>query len=211
MIITKYKHACFTVELNNEVLVVDPGVFSDDFVPSANITSIVITHEHADHFDPDQLADIFAVNPEAVVISTQAIVNKVSTRPNRAVQPGDKIEIGAFTLQFFGGEHAVIHSSLPIIANLGVLINHTLYYPGDSFSLPDQAIDTLAIPAAAPWAKVGEVIDFLLEVKPRFAFPTHDAILSETGQAMTDQMLSNKAQAAGITYRRIDDQPLEVA
>lgn len=211
MIITKYKHACFTVEHDNQILVVDPGVFSDDFVPAENIVAVIITHAHSDHFDPEQLANIFALNPNARLISLKEIIDQLPDYSRHIVQAADHLTVGAFELAFFGGQHAEVHSSIPRIANLGVLINRTLYYPGDSFFMPDQPVDILALPAAAPWAKISEAIDFLLAVKPRLAFPTHDAILSETGQAIADQMLASKARTNNITYERIDHQPLDVA
>jgi L-ascorbate metabolism protein UlaG (beta-lactamase superfamily) len=211
MIITKYDHACFAVEHTNEILVVDPGAFSSDFVSSPNISVIVITHAHADHFDLDQLAAIFADTPYAVLVAPQAIIDAVPDRSGIAISAGDQLNVGAFDLVFYGGQHAEIHSSIPSISNVGVLINQMIYYPGDSFALPDQSIDVLALPAAAPWAKVSEIIDFLIAVKPRLAFPTHDAILSPTGQAVVDAMLLKKAQSINCIYQRIDAHPLEVA
>ena len=68
MKLTKYEHACFTLETAGEVLVVDPGSFTDDFVVTDNIAAIVVTHEHADHFDPDKLAAIYAKNPNLSLI-----------------------------------------------------------------------------------------------------------------------------------------------
>ena len=56
MKLTKYEHACFTVEdTSGNVLVVDPGSFSKNFVVPNNVVGIVITHEHADHFNTDIL------------------------------------------------------------------------------------------------------------------------------------------------------------
>lgn len=211
MIITKYAHACFTVEKDNQILVVDPGVFSEDFTPVDRIVGVVVTHEHSDHFDPDQLAAIFSLNPDAMLITTKEITQKASAYPSHTVMPGAKVTVGAFQLEFFGGEHAEIHSSFPKIQNLSLLINDGIYYPGDSFTLPNRPVDILALPAAAPWSKISESIDFLLAVKPRLAFPTHDAILSDTGQAIADRMLASRASANGISYQRIDGHPLEVA
>jgi len=156
MKLTKYEHACFTLETAGEVLVVDPGSFTDDFVVTDNIAAIVVTHEHADHFDPDKLAAIYAKNPNAVFVSLPAIVDKLPGHKSHAVRPGDKVDIGPFRLRFFGGKHALIHVSLPLIDNLGVLINDTVYYPGDSFTLPNTPVDVLALPVGAPWLKLSE-------------------------------------------------------
>lgn len=203
MRLAKYEHACFTVEKDGQVLVVDPGGFSSDFIAPANVIAVVVTHQHGDHFDPDILAAIHAKNPDAILLADQAVVDTVPEFRSQAVRSGDNVSVGSYTLAFFGGKHAEIHHSMPIIPNLGVLINDLLYYPGDSLTIPNAPVDTLAIPAAAPWLKIGEAMDFLLAVKPRFAFPTHDAISSEIGKELIDAMLGKTATTAGIEYRRL--------
>jgi probable F420-dependent oxidoreductase len=84
------------------------------------------------------------------------------------------VTVGDFTLRFFGGTHAVIHSSIPTIENVGVLVNEELYYPGDSYAVPEGIeVDTLAAPLGAPWLKIGEAMDYVLAVKDCFtAFRT---------------------------------------
>ena len=46
-------------------------------------------------------------------------------------------------------------------------------------------MDVVAVPAAAPWLKVSEAMDFITAVKPKKAFLMHDIMLSDTGQACT--------------------------
>lgn len=210
MQLVKYEHACFTVEKDGQLLVVDPGNFSSDFIAPAGVVAVVITHEHADHFDRDLLAAIIDKNPEALIVAHSSITTNIEVFQTRSVDVGDRVSIGPFDLEFFGGEHAMIHADIPVIINLGVMINDLLYYPGDSFTLPDnRSVDTLAIPAAAPWMKLSEAMDYLAAVRPRFAFPTHDAILSSEGQALADRLLGMVAEQNNIDYRRLDG-PLEI-
>lgn len=209
MRITKYQHACFTVEHDEKVLVVDPGAFSTDFIAPEHVVAVVITHEHGDHFDHDQLAAIIDKNPDAVILAHESIISQVVTGEVHSVAPGDVTTVGPFSLEFFGGQHALIHKNTPVIANIGVLINDLLYYPGDSFVLPGKPVDTLALPASAPWMKISEAMDYLSTVQPRLAFPTHDAILSDTGKSITDMWLKKAADENDIEYKRIED-PIEV-
>ena len=51
MKLTKYEHACFSVEHDGMTLVVDPGNFTTDFIAPEGVIAVVITHEHSDHFD----------------------------------------------------------------------------------------------------------------------------------------------------------------
>ncbi|HEU5121957.1 MAG TPA: hypothetical protein VFT59_03855, partial [Candidatus Saccharimonadales bacterium] len=69
--------------------------------------------------------------------------------------------------------------------------------------LPGVPVDTLALPAGGPWMKEGEAMDFLATVKPRLAFPTHDALLSETGKSVSDNWLSGHAALNAIEYQRL--------
>jgi L-ascorbate metabolism protein UlaG (beta-lactamase superfamily) len=204
MQLTKYEHACFTLETAGETLVVDPGKFTTDFVVTDTIAAIVITHEHADHFDPELLEKIFKKNPNAVVVSLQSIINKLPGHKSKAVVAGDKIEIGPFRMRFYGSKHAMIHSSMPLIDNIGVFVNDTVYYPGDSFTLPNTPVDVLALPVGAPWLKMSECMDFLAAVKPLLAFPTHDAVLSVIGKSLPDHILPIVASKIGSEYKRID-------
>lgn len=205
MKLTKYEHACFTVEKDGQVLVVDPGGFSTDFIAPDHVVAVVVTHIHGDHFDPEQLAAIIDKNPDATVLGHEAVTAQIEAFKTQTVSAGDKLSVGPFDLAFTGGEHALIHSTIPMIANLGVMINDLLYYPGDSFVLPGTAVDTLALPAGAPWMKTGEAMNFLLAVMPRFAFPTHDAFLSDAGKDQADRLLGDIARQNGIGYARLTD------
>src|SRR4051812_14110075 len=126
MELIKYEHACFTVEKDEQLLVVDPGEFSSDFIAPEHAIGIIITHEHADHLDHEKIAAIIDKNPDAIIIGPEAITSQIEAFETKSVTPGETITIGPFSLEFFGGKHAVIHSSIPVIENLGVLVNDLL-------------------------------------------------------------------------------------
>lgn len=209
MNITKYGHACFTASQDEQILVVDPGSYSPDFIAPEHVVGVVITHAHGDHYDHDQLAAIIDKNPEAIIVGPETVTSTIEVFQTRTVKPSDRITIGPFTLEFFGGEHAIIHSTIEPAVNVAVLINDLLYYPGDAFTLPFRPVDTLALPISAPWSKLSETIDFLGFVHPRLAFPTHDALLSDVGLEMTDRMLTKVATSIDSQYQRITE-PLEI-
>lgn len=202
MQLTKYEHACFTVEKDDKLLVVDPGEWSSDFIAPAGVVAIVVTHNHGDHFDHEQLEAIINENPNAVIIGPETVTSEIEVFNTKTVDTGDTLDVGPFHLEFFGGKHAVIHPSLPVTANIGVMINDLLYYPGDSLTLPGRAVDTLALPVSAPWLKISETIDFLSQIRPRLTFPTHDAILSDIGKELVDGRLGDTAEKQGTTYQR---------
>ena len=210
MELTKYEHACFTVEKNGNVIVVDPGSFTTDLVVPKKVVAIIITHEHGDHLDFDLISEIIDKNHGVVIIGPAEVTSKLSKFETRTVRGGDSFALEGFDLDFYGDDHATIHKDFPTAQNVGVLIEDRLYFPGDSFTMPEKSVDTLALPIAAPWLKIEEAIEFMKAVGARFTFPTHDAILSIQGKMVADNMLGNFAQVAGTEYRRIDGETIEI-
>lgn len=204
MKITKYEHACLLVEVDGKRLVVDPGGFTKSLGNPDNVVALVITHVHPDHLDELHIQELLNLNPDLKIFSTQEVADSLEEQRVTVVKAGDKEAVGPFTLEFFGGEHAVIHESLPRNQNICVMVNNTLYYPGDSFVEPDgRSVPVLALPVAAPWMKVSEAMDFLMAIKPRRAFPTHDSVLSDVGYAIHDRLLEGVAAKQGSEYTHL--------
>ena len=196
MIVTKREHACLSIEHEGATLVIDPGSFTEAF-EAEGLVGIVVTHEHPDHVTPEHLHRLLD-SAEGVELFAPAGV--AAAHPGFAwqiVSPGDARTAGPFALAFSGGRHAEIHRSIPVIDNVGVLVNGLLFYPGDSFTVPEVDVDTLAVPASAPWLKIGEVMDYVEAVKPRRAFATHDMVNSEAGNRMANVRIGRVTEAHG--------------
>jgi glyoxylase-like metal-dependent hydrolase (beta-lactamase superfamily II) len=197
MRITKYEHACFVAEIGEKKLVVDPGVFTVPLPDMNNIVAVVITHEHGDHWSADHLARILQNSPNAKFYGPAGVAAAATDSEFTVVHGGDKIEIEPFTLEFFGEKHAEIHSSIPIVDNVGVLINDEVYYGGDSFTQGPVGVPLLAVPASAPWLKIGEVIDYVTEAKPKRSFAVHEMINSVIGNGMANDRIKDATEAGG--------------
>ena len=201
MRVTKYEHSCLDIELGDRRLLIDPGIVSSSIPNYENIEAVIITHVHADHFDPIKVQAIYAQNPSVVIYTVQDVSNELQeTIPHHVVSGGMKVKAGSFQLEFFGGQHAVIHNSVPIIDNVGVMINNSLYYPGDSLTVPNTPINTLALPISAPWLKISEAMDFLTTLKPEQVFPVHDALLSDFGMQVNSTWLKIATDAIDTKY-----------
>lgn len=55
MKLTKLGHACVRLEKNGRALVIDPGALTPQDDALAGVEAVLVTHEHADHLDPDRL------------------------------------------------------------------------------------------------------------------------------------------------------------
>ncbi|MFD9648363.1 MBL fold metallo-hydrolase, partial [Streptomyces sp. NPDC059082] len=66
MKLTKKSHACVRLEKDGRTLVLDPGMFTEeDAVLGAD--ALLVTHEHADHFDEGRLRAALDADPAGEV------------------------------------------------------------------------------------------------------------------------------------------------
>ena len=200
MRISKYEHALLVLEQERAQLVLDPGSYSN--LPElTNVAAVVFTHLHDDHTSVDHAHKIKNKFPEAKIFGTQEVVDKLTGLGVQAVYHGDHYEVGPFQIDFYGDLHQIIHRSIPLVQNVGVMINSTLYYPGDSYTFPEQKVEVLACPTSAPWLRISDVIDFLDLVRPSKCFPTHNALLSEQGHALQNSRVQQIVEKHGGEFR----------
>lgn len=207
MRLTKLEHAALAIEDSGDVLFIDPGKFTTPITEATGVVAVVITHEHDDHWTPSQLDRILEQSPEARLFGPEGVVAAAAAAGYAVerVSPGDEVEAGPFRLRFFGGRHAVIHRSIPVIDNVGVLVNDALYYGGDSFDAPEGvAVDVLAAPAGAPWMKISESMDYVERVAPRRAFSTHEMVLSRAGKDLSHARLAWATAQGGGEYLALE-------
>ena len=197
MKLVKREHACLVVTQGSDTLIVDPGSFTLPLEDVTGVVAVVITHEHPDHWTPEHLDRIIAANPDARLFGPAGVAAAADGYDVTVVADGDTVEVGEFTLAFYGGKHAVIHSSIAVIDNVGVLVNGVLWYGGDSFTVPPVAVETVAVPAGAPWLKIGEVMDYVDTLAPKRSFPTHEMVLSVIGKGMANQRIASVTESHG--------------
>lgn len=181
MLVQKLGHACLlvTAESGNRVLI-DPGVWSDGFEDLTDLSGVLITHQHADHLDVDRLRTLLAANPRALVLADpdSATMLRETGIDATVAEHSHSYDMNGVTVDGVGRTHAQIHPDIPLVPNVGYVVAEQLFHPGDALTVPDRAVDVLALPAGAPWVKSGEVIDFLRAVSPRVAVPIHERTLA---------------------------------
>lgn len=175
------------VETGSARLLFDPGSFSHNYEQLRDLDAILITHQHADHLDTYFLPSMLKANPRAKLIvdpgsAEQEELVKLGL-PVTVAKVGDTIELDGAVVRAVGGNHAVIHPDWAVPPNIGYVVDGgAFYHPGDSLFVPDDKIDVLGLPTAAPWLKVGEALEFQRAVAPRVSVPIHDAVLSDIGR-----------------------------
>jgi len=210
MKLTKYEHACFVVEKDNQSIVVDPGSDSNNLKIPTNVTGILITHEHSDHFFPERIAQIRLVNPSAVVYGPSSIVSLIENA--KILENNQNFQVGNFEIHSFVGTHDLIHPESPMIPNVSYLIDTVIYYGGDSLWYPEDIHPKIvAIPISANWMRFSDAIEMLRVLRPQYAFPTHDRLLSDIGKTVADTHMTNFTKDYGVSYeRRGPSEPIEI-
>lgn len=200
MQITKYEHACLVLENQGKRVVIDPGAYTRPMDSIENVVAIVITHMHDDHCSEAQLDGILQNNPNAKIYGTDEVFQRLTDYQTTAIHHGDFYSEPGFTIEFFGDLHAEIHRSIPLLQNCGVMVNDSLYYPGDSYTKPDREVAMLACPTSAPWLKISDVMDFVEAVKPTRCFATHNVHLSKIGHDLNNGRVMQVVEAGGGTF-----------
>ncbi|MFH9736762.1 MBL fold metallo-hydrolase [Streptomyces roseolus] len=189
MRVIKYTHSCVRLERDDlGVLVIDPGIWSEpDALRGAD--AVLVTHEHADHVDVLRLAGLGV----PVYAPKGAVLPGIDTVE---VSAGEEFLAAGYRITAHGGRHATIYGDLPDCANLGYVVEESLYHPGDSLHVPVVPVETLLVPLYAPWMRTSEAIDFVREVGPERAVGIHDAQINERGLASVNGWLGEEARTA---------------
>jgi L-ascorbate metabolism protein UlaG (beta-lactamase superfamily) len=195
--ITHVGHSCVLVEAAGARLLVDPGAFTPGWEEIAGLDAVLVTHEHADHLDPDRFPALLERNPGARVVVEPGVAEQLRGSVGRDVEAlaaGATTTVGGLTITGVGGRHAVIHPDIPLIGNVGLLVQAdgepTFYHPGDMLTDVPAGVGVLAVPLNAPWCAVKETVEFARAAAAPIAFPVHDALLAPSGRGLYQRLLT---------------------
>jgi L-ascorbate metabolism protein UlaG (beta-lactamase superfamily) len=205
MQLTKFTHSCVRIDDGDRTLVFDPGTFSEVEEALDGADAVLITHEHMDHIDVDRLRaaalgdsrlSIWA--PESVAALLRDLGEQVVT-----AVPESTFDAAGFEVRTFGGQHALIHPTIPVVSNLGYLVAG-VYHPGDSLIVPPAPVETLLAPIHAPWSKSAEVIDFVISVRAPHVYQIHDGLLTPPGLQLVEGHVGRLGAEHGSEFRHLD-------
>ena len=204
MQLTHFGHSCLLASFSDgsggdTTVLFDPGAFSHGFEGITGLSAIMITHQHADHADLTRLPALLEGNPDAALYADPQTAAQLG-KPWQAVHVGDAFTVGHLNVRGVGGRHAVIHPEIPVIDNISYLVGDgdhpaRLMHPGDALYEPGEPVDVLATPAAAPWMKISEAVDYLRAVAPARAVPIHQAIIDPIARGVYYGRLSEMSNA----------------
>ncbi len=225
MKIHKLAHCCLVIDLKVEGdtsvgghagherrILLDPGFYSVEKHSKVNkIDIVLITHEHADHFHIESLKELIKNHPDVQVITNDVVGTILAQEgiEHHVMEQGNAVDMKGVHIEAYGKNHALMHKSLPLVSNVGFLIEERVsptlarkfFFPGDAFTLIDKEIDLLALPVSGPWMKISEAIDYALQLKPKKAFPVHDAVRFGSAHILPEKILG----ANGIEFIKLEE------
>jgi L-ascorbate metabolism protein UlaG (beta-lactamase superfamily) len=200
--LTKHNHACVAFEKDGASIVIDPGSFSPDAAEMlAGVEAILLTHEHFDHVHEAAINEALAARPGLRVYAPASLAGTFGAHPDQftAVSAGDELKVAGFTVTVHGTTHAAIHADIPVISNVGYLVDDAVYHPGDAYFVPEASVATLLLPTSGPWTKLGEAVDYVRAVRPQQTVQIHEMLLSEIGQNFSATLLGEQG-LTGIPF-----------
>lgn len=191
MKITKFGHACLLVEKNGVNLLIDPGSFTDlpDDLPV--IDAVIVSEEHYDHFNLDNLQKITSTEDSLQIYTTESVAQQIAEHnfSVHTITDSTTVDVQGVKITLTPIDHAVVYQKSPCIS-LTIAIDNDLYYPSDSFTVTDQKYKVLALPTSGPWFKVESAIEFTNAVASDIVIATHNALNSEIGNDVTHKFIT---------------------
>ncbi|MEI8143051.1 MAG: MBL fold metallo-hydrolase [Candidatus Berkelbacteria bacterium] len=149
MIITKHAQSCFLVETEKSKILIDPGtyVFAEEGMKAedfSDIDVIIVTHEHSDHFDWENVQKIIEMNGP-VMLGTIAVIETAREEyPDldcRVNEVGMTFELSDIKIEGVVSEHGPLPNGNTPPEVVGVVIDDgksRFYTPGDSTFLDQK-------------------------------------------------------------------------
>mgnify|MGYP006289039277 CR=1 FL=1 len=146
---------------------------------------ILITHDHADHCSPDDVAQI--QTDDTIIVTVALAAGKLRTNNLRVVIPGDEITVKgipieavpAYNVNKFRRPGVPFHPPesgyVGFVATVG---DQRIYHAGDTDHIPEMAelgrIDVALLPVSGKYVMtVDEAVEATRTIQPRIAIPMH--------------------------------------
>ncbi len=172
MRITKFVHSCVLVETPEAAVLFDPGVYSyESGTIEVNslpeLTHLVITHEHADHFHLPFVTELCERFQNLIIVTTEGVAASLRGKVKASIHTES---VGPFVI--FKSPHENLPTGMPP-QNIGVHFLDSFTHPGDSHSFSETK-KILAMPMTAPWGSMTAAMNKIVELKPEVVIPIHD-------------------------------------
>lgn len=176
MKVTKYPQSCIVIEKDGKRLVIDPGSFvsqlsrPDDLKP---VDGILLTHEHADHVDPELIKLLLEGTDNVPVVGNQSTAQLLNDLVTNMVADQEELEIAGFRITARELPHCDMPDGSPGPQNTGYVIDGVFFHPGDGIKIDGLSVATTAAPIAGPDVSPRDAFDLAKSVNCKVMIPIH--------------------------------------
>ena len=169
-------HAAFLIE-DTVNIYIDPFDLPDG-LPAADI--VLITHEHSDHFSPEDLAKI--LKPTSILVSTGEVLKRLpkTVKHSKSTAPGDTISVEGVSIEAVPAYNIGKDYHPKKKGYLGFIITHDgrrIYHAGDTDLIPEMKhinADIAMLPVGGKFTMdAEEAAEAANLIKPKVAIPMH--------------------------------------
>jgi L-ascorbate metabolism protein UlaG (beta-lactamase superfamily) len=169
---------------NGKVLYIDPFKIEGGG-PKADI--VLLSHEHYDHCDADDLKKI--ITPDTIIVAhsqSKGVLGKLKIKEIKIVKPGDKINVGdltveavpAYNLNKFREPGKVFHPKEDGKVGFILTVNGVrIYHAGDTDHIPEMRnirTDIALLPVSGTYVMTAEeAAEAAADINPKLAIPMH--------------------------------------
>ena len=156
---------------------------------------ILVTHEHSDHFSPEDI-DLIQT-PQTELVTIAAVAAKLSGRVH-IVKPGDRLTVRDVAIEVLPAYNLVKKFHPREKGHVGYVLTvggQRIYHAGDTDAIPemrDLRPDIAMIPVSGTYVMdVDEALEAVKLLNPGLAIPMHyGAIVGSEADALRFQQLS---------------------
>jgi len=166
-------HASFRI-VGPPTVYVDPWKLAAG-APKADL--VLITHDHHDHFSPDDVAKI--ATPETSFVAPASVANKL-TGDVHIVRPGDVLTVQGVAIRAVPAYNLTKQFHPKSAGHVGYVVEiggRTIYVAGDTDHIPEMAtlrVDIALLPVGGRYTMTAdEAAEAANAMRPRWAVPTH--------------------------------------
>ncbi len=157
-----------------KVVYIDPWKLS----PGAEKADIVlVTHEHRDHFSPDDIAKISRA--DTIIVAPQSVAAK-SNLKIQIVKPGDKVTVSGILIEAVPAYNVNKQFHPKTAGHVGYIVTlggKRIYHAGDTDVIPEMAqiqCDIALLPVSGKYVMTArEAVEAAHTLRPALAIPMH--------------------------------------
>lgn len=211
MKITKYAQSTVEICEGSKKLLIDPGKYN--FEPGRvdrnyfkDVSVLVITHKHADHYDLDAVKNI-AARDKPVIYTVQEIKEMLANEGIAAsvLSVGDTVKNDPFIITAAPTNHLYEGQKVDCFGVIVEVAGKRIYHTSDTLYLEEKPkSDVLFVPInnRGVSMSIDEAVRFSKEISPRIVVPVHYD--SPKDKHINPQDFANKMLESGIETKVLD-------